>query len=124
MDERGIVDQSALRMREATFTAGVWLTYVVVDEPQGFPSSVPPVVGVTAAFGMIRFHGHNRENWEKKGISTAEKFRYLYKPEELKTWVPRLRTMASEATEVHAVMNNCYSDYAVRNAADLAELLT
>jgi diguanylate cyclase (GGDEF)-like protein len=28
-DDRGIVDQSALKMREATFTAGVWLTYVV-----------------------------------------------------------------------------------------------
>jgi diguanylate cyclase (GGDEF)-like protein len=28
-EDRGIVDQSALRMREATFSAGVWLTYVV-----------------------------------------------------------------------------------------------
>ena len=28
-DGRGIVDQSALRMREATFAAGVWLTYAV-----------------------------------------------------------------------------------------------
>jgi diguanylate cyclase (GGDEF)-like protein len=28
-EDRGIVDQSALRMRVATFTAGVWLTYVV-----------------------------------------------------------------------------------------------
>ena len=28
-DDRGIVDQSALRMREATFAAGIWLTYVV-----------------------------------------------------------------------------------------------
>ncbi len=30
MDERGIVDQSALRMRAGTFAAGVWLSYVVV----------------------------------------------------------------------------------------------
>lgn len=28
-EDRGIVDQSTLRMREATFAAGVWLTYVV-----------------------------------------------------------------------------------------------
>jgi diguanylate cyclase (GGDEF)-like protein len=28
-EDRGIVDQSALGMREATFVAGVWLTYVV-----------------------------------------------------------------------------------------------
>src|SRR5207253_2475025 len=98
-------------------------SYVVVDEPQGFASSVPPVVATTAPLGMVRFHGHNAENWEKKGISTAEKFRYLYQPNELKTWVPRLRDMAAQAGEVHAVMNNCYADYAVRNAADLSQLL-
>ena len=111
------------RQRVLKFLKDREFTYVVVDEPQGFPSSVPPVAAVTAPLGMIRFHGHNRENWEKKGISTAEKFRYLYKTEELQTWVPRLRTMARESGEVHAVMNNCYSDYAVRNAADLAELI-
>src|SRR5438093_10865962 len=111
------------RQRVLEFLKGHGLSYVVVDEPQGFGSSVPPVVAVTAPLGMVRFHGHNRENWEKKGISTAEKFRYLYQPSELKTWVPRLRDMAAQAGEVHAVMNNCYSDYAVRNAADLGELL-
>jgi uncharacterized protein YecE (DUF72 family) len=111
------------RQRVLKFLKDRDFSYVVVDEPQGFASSVPPVVGVTAPLGMVRFHGHNSENWEKKGISTAEKFRYLYKPEELQAWVPRLRTMAKEATDVHAIMNNCYSDYAVRNAADLAELI-
>ena len=111
------------RQRVLEFLKGHGLSYVVVDEPQGFGSSVPPVVAVTAPLGMVRFHGHNRESWEKKGISTAEKFRYLYQPSELKTWVPRLRDMAAQAGEVHAVMNNCYSDYAVRNAADLGELL-
>jgi uncharacterized protein YecE (DUF72 family) len=99
-------------------------TYVVVDEPQGFTSSVPPVVAVTAPLGMVRFHGRNQETWEKTGISTAEKFRYLYQPPELKPWVPNLRDMAKRAGEVHAIFNNCYSDYAVRNAEDLAELLT
>ena len=111
------------RQRVFEFLKGQGLGYVVVDEPQGFGSSVPPVVAVTAPLGMVRFHGQNRENWEKKGISTAEKFRYLYQPSELKTWVPRLRDMAAQAGEVHAVMNNCYADYAVRNAADLSELL-
>jgi uncharacterized protein YecE (DUF72 family) len=72
---------------------------------------------------MVRFHGHNNENWEKKGISTAEKFRYLYQPNELKAWVPKLQDMAKSATQVHAIFNNCYSDYAVRNAEELGELL-
>jgi len=98
-------------------------TYVVVDEPQGFPSSVPPVVARTAPLAMVRFHGHNAANWEKKGITTAEKFRYLYKPEELKAWVPKIRELATGAKEVHAIFNNCYSDYAVRNAEELGQLL-
>ncbi len=111
------------RERVMKFLKDHGFTYVVVDEPQGFSSSVPPVVARTAPLAMVRFHGHNRETWEKKGITTAEKFRYLYKPEELKSWVPKLRELEKGAAEVHAVMNNCYSDYAVRNAEDLAGLL-
>src|SRR5919197_4144608 len=100
------------------------LAYVVVDEPQGFSSSVPAVVAATSKLAMVRFHGHNRETWERKGISTAEKFRYLYDRKELSFWVPQLHALAKQAGEVHAVMNNCYGDYAVRNAGDLAELLS
>ncbi|GAC1482820.1 MAG: DUF72 domain-containing protein [Candidatus Dormibacteria bacterium] len=115
--------REARRERVLSFLRDRGFTYVAVDEPQGFPSSVPPVVAATAPLAMVRFHGRNRETWEKKGISTAEKFRYLYEQSELGAWVPRLREMAKQAQEVHAVMNNCYADYAVRNAADLAGLL-
>jgi uncharacterized protein YecE (DUF72 family) len=112
------------RARVLKFLQDHGYTYVVVDEPQGFNSSVPPVVAVTAPLGMVRYHGRNIETWEKTGISTAEKFRYLYQQSELKPWVPNLRDMAKRATEVHAIFNNCYSDYAVRNADDLGELLS
>ena len=37
--------------------------------------------------------------------------------------MPKLETLAEKATTVHALMNNCYQDYGVRNAADLAALL-
>jgi uncharacterized protein YecE (DUF72 family) len=112
------------RDRVLKFLKDRGFTYVVVDEPQGFPSSVPPVVGSTAPLAMIRFHGRNGENWEKKGISTAEKFRYLYQPAELQSWLPAIRELEGKSSEVHVIMNNCYSDYAVRNADDLAGLLT
>jgi len=112
------------RQRVVQFLKDHGFTYVVVDEPPGFVSSVPPVVAVTAPLGMVRFHGRNRDTWEKKGISTAEKFRYLYEPSELKAWVPNLRDMGKEAGEVHAIFNNCYADYAVRNAEDLGKLLS
>jgi uncharacterized protein YecE (DUF72 family) len=100
-------------------------TYVVVDEPQGFKTSVPPLVAATSSdLAMIRFHGHNAENWEKRGISAAERFRYLYDEHELREWVPAARRLAQESEQLHVLMNNCYADYGVRNAAQFADLLS
>jgi uncharacterized protein YecE (DUF72 family) len=99
------------------------MTYVVVDEPQGFKTSVPPVVETTAPLAIVRFHGHNAENWQKKNITPAERFRYLYSRDELQEWVDPIRGLAEQAEEAHALMNNCYRDYGVRNAHDLAQLL-
>ena len=55
----------------------------MVDEPQGFESSVPPVTAVTSDLALVRFHGRNGETWEAKGITPAERFRYLYTRDEL-----------------------------------------
>ena len=99
------------------------LAYVCVDEPQGFKSSVPPVVAVTASVAEVRFHGRNDENWERKGISAAERFRYDYETRELEEWVPRVEQMAESAETVHALMNNCYADYGIRSARQLSALL-
>ena len=99
------------------------LAYVCVDEPQGFKSSVPPVVAVTAPVAEVRFHGRNSENWEKKGITAAERFRYEYSKEEMEEWVPRVKTLAEQADSVHALMNNCYADYGIRSADLLNDLL-
>ena len=99
------------------------LAYVCVDEPQGFNSSVPPVVAVTAPVAEIRFHGRNAENWEKKAITAAERFRYDYSDEELEEWVPRIETLSEKAETLHALMNNCYADYGIRSARRLGELL-
>ena len=52
-----------------------------------------------------------------------ERFRYLYDREELRDWVPKVEQLAAEAEQVHVLMNNCYQDYGVRNAADLRDLL-
>jgi uncharacterized protein YecE (DUF72 family) len=99
-------------------------TYVVVDEPQGFKTSVPPVVAATSPeLAMIRFHGHNGDTWEKRGITAAERFEYLYSEDELREWVPAARELARESKQLHVLMNNCYADYGVRNAAQFADLL-
>jgi uncharacterized protein YecE (DUF72 family) len=100
------------------------LTYVVVDEPQGFKTSVPPIVAATSPeLAMIRFHGHNAENWEKRGITAAERFRYLYSDAELERWAQPAKELAGKSKQLHILMNNCYEDYGVQNAAQIADLI-
>ena len=99
------------------------ISFVAVDEPQGFNSSVPPVADVTGEIGIVRFHGRNRETWEKKGLkSSHERFDYYYTPQEMEEWVPRIRVMEQRAQEVHVVMNTNNQDQAIVNAR-LAERL-
>ena len=84
---------------------------------------MPPVTAVTAPIAEIRFHGRNEENWEKKGITAAERFRYDYSQPELKEWVPRVRELADKAESVSVLMNNCYADLGIKSAYLMADLL-
>jgi len=98
--------------------------YVAVDEPQGFKSSVPPVVVQTSSdLAVFRFHGGNKENWEKKDITPAERFRYLYDQDELADWTSKIAAVAKEAKETHVIYNNCFSNYGTTNAREAARLL-
>ena len=101
------------------------LAYVAVDEPQGFRSSVPPVAATTAEVAVVRFHGRNADTWTKKGLTAAQRFAYDYTddPDALEEWVPRVRAMHEGDRPVHALMNNCYGDYAVKSGRMLAQLL-
>jgi uncharacterized protein YecE (DUF72 family) len=99
------------------------LALVCVDEPQGLKTSVPPVAEVTSSVGMIRFHGRNTQNWEKKGISAEERFNYLYDEDELRAWVPNVRKMAERAERVHVIFKNKFRDYPVRNASQFTQML-
>ncbi|HUO50928.1 MAG TPA: DUF72 domain-containing protein [Gemmatimonadaceae bacterium] len=100
------------------------LSYVMVDEPQGFASSVPPLAAVTAkGLAVVRLHGRRAEAWEKQGIPVVERFRYLYDAAELGEWVPRILGAAEQAREVHVLMNNCYANYGTTNALELAAMV-
>jgi uncharacterized protein YecE (DUF72 family) len=100
------------------------IAYTVVDEPQGFSSSVPPVNAVTSdALAIVRMHGRNAETWGKSGIPHSERYKYLYSGEELADWAVRVRDMALRARQVQVIFKNSYQDYAVRNAAQMQELL-
>jgi uncharacterized protein YecE (DUF72 family) len=100
------------------------IPYVAVDEPQGFKSSVPPVVVPTNDdLAIFRFHGRNAENWEKKDIPPSERFRYLYDEDELADWTPKIAAVARQTKKTHIVYNNCFSNYGTTNAREAAKLL-
>ena len=97
---------------------------VMVDGPQGFKSSVPPILATTSPeLAVVRFHGRRAETWEKRGVPTVERFRYLYDRDELEDWAPRVQQAAADARETHVLFNNCYSNYGATNAVELAKLL-
>jgi len=100
------------------------LAFIAVDEPQGFGSSVPPVAEVTADTAMVRFHGRNKETWEKKGLtSSSERFNYYYSQDEMEEWVPRVREMQARSKEVHLIMNTNKEDQGIVNARLMGKLL-
>ena len=114
MEERNVTET-------LDFLEGHGLPYVCVDMPQGFTSSIPPVVAATSDIAMIRFHGHNADEWESGSVQ--RRFAYLYSTKELEKWVPKIEHLSSKARQTHILMNNCHADYAQRNAKELAALL-
>ena len=112
------------RDRTLAFLADNEIPFVMVDAPPGTKSSVPPMSLVSSPkLAVVRFHGRRTETWEASGIPVVERFRYLYDPDELAEWVPRIHEAAQQAPEVHVLMNNCYANYGTTNAREIADLL-
>jgi uncharacterized protein YecE (DUF72 family) len=103
------------------FLSAHQLPYVCVDEPQGYPNSIPPVLAATSDLAVVRLHGHS-DQWESKSVE--QRFRYRYSDQELEKWSGNVRRLAEDAAETHVVFNNCYRDYAHVNAQQLARLIS
>jgi uncharacterized protein YecE (DUF72 family) len=112
--------EGANRNETLDFLRAHKLPFVSVDMPQGYKSSIPPVLEATADLAVVRFHGHS-DKWTSKDIH--EKFGYEYSRAELAEWAPKLKALAAETDRTHVLMNNCYSSYAQENASTLVELL-
>ena len=102
------------------FLASHQVPYVCVDMPQGYPSSIPPVLAVTSDLAVVRMHGHS-DKWDSKNI--YERFGYEYSEGEIASWAPRIADLASGASTTHVLFNNCYRNYAQVNARQLEEQL-
>jgi len=96
------------------------LTYVIVDGPQGLESSVPPVAAVTTPeLAIVRLHGRRGATWEAAKVPTVERYRWLYTPQELEAWVPKIDEISAQARRTTVFLNNCYGNYGTTNAREL-----
>jgi uncharacterized protein YecE (DUF72 family) len=102
------------------FLASHQIPYVCVDMPQGYTSSIPPVLAATSDLALVRMHGHS-DKWESKDI--YERFGYEYNEGEISEWAPKIRDLAAGASVTHVLFNNCYRNYAQVNAQQLEERL-
>ena len=110
------------RKRTLRMLEDAGLAFVSLDAPKA--SGLPRIMAVTnPELFVVRFHGRSDETWSDTSRSAAERFRYLYSGKELKQLARPIAQHVPEARETHLLMNNCYRDYAVRNAAELRDLL-
>lgn len=118
-------DSAHATARTLDLLRALGLTHVMVDGPQGLESSVPRVAATTTAhLAMIRLHGRRSVTWEAPNVPTVERYRYLYSPEELASWMPLIQSAAQEATRTIVFFNNCYGNYGATNARELVAALS
>jgi uncharacterized protein YecE (DUF72 family) len=110
-------------IKQATFSLlkDLGLGFCCVDEPP-LKGLLPPLAVATSANGYVRFHGRNREKWWRHD-DPAERYDYLYPEEELRAWVPRIKTLERQCERVFVFMNNHRHGQAVVNATQIAALL-
>lgn len=113
------------RERIFDFERAHGIAHVVVDEPQGFKSSIPAVWEVTSPeLSVVRLHGRNHDTWEKRGLAAAsDRFNYLYRESELAELAEPIQGLASRTAAVHVLLNTNYEDQGQVNARALRRVL-
>ncbi len=110
--------------RTMRFLADRFLTYVAVDAPQ-IAGRARDAAGHRRdlAAGLRALPRPQRGHVERAHRSAADRFDYLYAPEELEEWREPIQHLAEETERTWVMFNNCKYDYAPRNAREMAEIL-
>ncbi|WP_313622639.1 DUF72 domain-containing protein [Achromobacter sp.] len=106
------------------FQRDLRVAHTVVDAPQGFDNTVPPVWESTHPdLTLLRLHGRNTATWNASGPASSGRFQYEYSEQELADLVARFTRLAEKTTQAHAVFNTNFEDQGMRNAAAFASAL-
>jgi uncharacterized protein YecE (DUF72 family) len=96
--------------------------FVNIDQPR-LGKALHPTEHVTSSVGYIRLHGRNYKEWfDSEGRS--DRYNYLYKTNELKEWVKKIRNVSEDAPETFVITNNHPDGRAAVNALELIHLLS
>ncbi|MGH7932654.1 MAG: DUF72 domain-containing protein [Candidatus Binataceae bacterium] len=98
------------------------LAFVSVDAPAG-STLVPSFLDATGPDAYVRFHGRNRDNWFKRDIEVAERYKYLYSERELDEWAGRLKRL-KDVSRAFVIFNNCYRNFGIMNASTMSQMMS
>ncbi len=97
------------------------LCFVSVDAPV-LSNTIPSFLETSGPQAYIRFHGRNRENWNARNITAAERYKYLYSERELAEWADKIRQLGG-VSRAHVIFNNCYRNFGIMNATTMRSML-
>ena len=113
----------AQRAETMKFLRSHGLYYTSIDAPED-KSIVPSFIEATGDQVYMRFHGKNRDNWFKRNITAAERFKYLYSERELQSLARGLQNLEERGVKrAYAIFNNCYQNFGIMNATTMAVIL-
>lgn len=93
-----------------------------IDQPL-FARSIKPSAQTTSRIGYVRLHGRNYENWFAENKSPADRYDYLYSPDELAPWIDNIKQVAHTAQETYVVTNNHFRGKGIVNALEIKSAL-
>jgi uncharacterized protein YecE (DUF72 family) len=93
-----------------------------IDQPI-FARSIKPSALATSNVGYVRLHGRNYKSWFTRlgdqPEERAERYNYLYSPEELRPWIDKIEMVAEHTRGTYVITNNHFRGKGVVNALEL-----
>jgi uncharacterized protein YecE (DUF72 family) len=114
-DRAWVTDETFAQLSELS------LGYCSVDEPN-LHGLMPAVAKATGPLAYVRFHGRNAEKWWEHE-QAWERYDYSYSTDELREWVPKIRSLETESEAVLVYANNHYRGQSLDTIRKLRELL-
>jgi uncharacterized protein YecE (DUF72 family) len=93
-----------------------------IDQPR-LGASLRATEHVTSTVGYVRLHGRNYKEWFQAD-NRNDRYNYLYKPDELKDWAEKIRSVERKSEKTFAITNNHYKGQAAVNALELKSMLS